>query len=139
MSALGGKWTTKDITIAALLHCVTKTCYVPAGRTGEEIDVDHGIVDVFAFQEALLMEAIFGIALLALIWVGFRRWLQYKRGLGRLIAEQSAERAAQYGAQMERVEARLKVVEQIVTDVRVETAALRTNPLLEREEVHPNR
>lgn len=78
--------------------------------------MNHGIIDVVAFQEALLIEAAFGIALLAMIWVGFRRWLQYKERMGRLIAEQTAERAAQYGAQMERVEARLKAVEQIVAD-----------------------
>lgn len=78
--------------------------------------MNHGIIDVVAFQEALLIEAAFGIALLAMIWVGFRRWLQFKERMGRLIAEQTAERAAQYGAQMERVEARLKAVEQIVAD-----------------------
>jgi hypothetical protein len=94
--------------------------------------VNHGIVDVFAFQEALLMEAVFGIALLTMIWVGFRRWLQHKEKMGRLIAEQTAERAAQHDAQMERVEARLKAVEQIVTDGGVQTAQIdapRTNPL----------
>jgi hypothetical protein len=85
--------------------------------------VNHGIVDVFAFQEALLMEAVFGIALLAMIWVGFRRWLQHKEKMGRLIAEQTAERAAQYGAHMERVEARLKQVEQIVSDRGAQTTA----------------
>lgn len=93
----------------------------------------HGIIDVFAFQEALLMEAIFGIALLTMIWVGFRRWLQYKEKIGQLIAEQTAERAAQYCAQMERVEARLKAMERIVTEAGVETAgqidALPTNQL----------
>ena len=123
-----GKLTLEDIT--ALLYCVTTSCYVSAA--GEEIDVNHGIVDVFAFQEALLMEAVFGIALLAMIWVGFRRWLQYKEKMGRLIAEQTAERAAQYGAQMERVEARLKAVEQIVPDGGVQATAqidaLSTNP-----------
>jgi hypothetical protein len=98
--------------------------------------VSHGIVDVFAFQEALLIEAIFGIALLAIIWAGFRRWLQYKEKMGRLIAEQTAERAAQYGAHMERVEARLKTIEQIVTDgghpAEAQIDALGTNPLPER-------
>lgn len=95
--------------------------------------MNHGIVDVFAFQEALLIEAVFGIALLAMLWVGFRRWLQHKEKMGRLIAEQTAERTVQYGAQMERVEARLKAIEQIVTDGGVQTNAqineLRTNPL----------
>jgi hypothetical protein len=85
--------------------------------------VDHGIVDVFAYQEALLIEAAFGIALLVMIWVGFRRWLQHKEKMGQLIARDTAERAAQYGAHMERVEARLKAVEQLVTDDGTETAA----------------
>jgi hypothetical protein len=92
--------------------------------------VTHGIVDVFAFQEALLIEAVFGIALLTMIWVGFRRWLQHKEKMGRLIAEQVAERAAQQGAQ--RVEARLNAVEQIVTDGGVQPVqidALGTNRL----------
>jgi len=117
----------------ALLYCVTTACYIPPFGAAEEMDVGHGIVDVFAFQEALLMEAIFGIALLTMIWVGFRRWLQYKEKIGQLIAEQTAERAAQYGAQMERVEARLKAMERIVTEAGVETAgqidALPTNQL----------
>jgi hypothetical protein len=94
--------------------------------------VTHGIVDVFAFQEALLIEAVLGIALLTMIWVGFRRWLQHKEKMGRLIAEQVAERATQQGAQMERVEARLNAVEQIVTDGGVQPVqidALGTNRL----------
>jgi hypothetical protein len=95
----------------------------PFGGAGEEIDVNHGIVDVFAFQEALLMEAIFGIALLTIIWVGFRRWLEHKERLGRLIAEQTAERAAQYAAQIGRVEGRLKALEQIATDGGAQTVA----------------
>jgi hypothetical protein len=107
--------------------------YVPAAGAGEEIDVNHGIVDVFAFQEALLIEATFGIALLVMIWVGFRRWLQHKEKMGRLIAEQTAERAAQYGARIERVEAQLKAIEEIVTDGGVQSAAqidaLGSNPL----------
>jgi hypothetical protein len=77
--------------------------------------VSHGILDVVAFQEALLIEVILTIAILAMIWVGFRRWLQHKEKMGRFIAEQTAERAA-YGAHMERVEERLKAIEQIVTD-----------------------
>ena len=106
----------------------------------------HGIVDVFAFQEALLIEAIFGIALLTMIWVGFRRWLQYKEKTSRLIAEQTTERDAQYGAHLERVEARLKAIEDIVIDGGATAAAqidaLPTNPLsdptLKRDEVQPS-
>jgi len=95
--------------------------------------VGHPIVDVFAYQETLLIMAIFGIAILTMIWVGFRRWLQYKERMGRLFAEQMAERAAQYGAEMERVEGRLKALEQVATGGGVETAAqidpLRKKPL----------
>ena len=106
----------------------------------------HGIVDVFAFQEALLIEAIFGIALLTMIWAGFRRWLQYKEKTSRLIAERTAERDAQYGAHMERVESRLKAIEKIVIDGGAATSAqidvLPTNPLSDpiskRDEVQPN-
>ena len=105
--------------------------------------MSHGIVDVFAYQEALLIEAVFGIALLAMIWVGFRRWLAHKDKIGRLIAEQTAERAAQHGAQMERVEARLKAIEQLVTDgsghatAQIETLAPNSlpDPSLKRDEV----
>ena len=92
----------------------------------------HGVVDVFAYQEALLIEAIFGIALLAMLWIGFRQWLQHKEKMGRLTAGQSAEGAARYGAQMERVEARLTAVEQIVSDGGVHPAqidSLRTDAL----------
>jgi hypothetical protein len=95
--------------------------------------VDHGVVEVFAYQETLLIMAVFGIAILAMIWVGFRRWLQYKEKLGRLVAEQTAERAAQYGAHIEHVEERLKAVERIVADDGVDPGAQigtrPTNPL----------
>jgi len=63
----------------------------------------------------------------------FQRWLQHKEKMGALIASQTAEKAAQYAAHVERVEARLRVVEQIVTDGGVQTAAqieaLRPRPL----------
>ena len=53
----------------------------------------------------------------------FQRWLQHKEKMGQLIAEQTAEKAAQYGAHVERIEARLRVVEEIVTDGGAQTAA----------------
>ena len=74
------------------------------------------IVDVFAFQEALLIEAVFGVVILTMLWVGFRKWLQHKERMGRLIAEQNA-------AHIARVEERLEAVEQIVGDGGVQTAA----------------
>ena len=99
--------------------------------------MDHPIVDVFAFQEALLVEAVLAIALLAMIWAGFRRWLQYKERMGRLTAEQTAEG----DVRMERVEARLKAIEQIVSngDVQTQIGVTATNassdPVAKRDEV----
>jgi hypothetical protein len=72
------------------------------------------MVEGMAFQEALLVEVILAVTVLVMIYRGFRRWLQYKEKLGERIAEQAAERATQYGAQIERVEARLRMIEQIV-------------------------
>ena len=88
----------------------------PIVDSGWEIDLHPGAVEVFAYQETLLMMAVFGVAVLAMAWAGFRRWLQHKERIGRLIADQAAERSLQNGAQMERVEARLKAIEQIMTD-----------------------
>ena len=88
--------------------------------------MNHGIVDVFAFQEVLLMEAIFGIALLAMIWAGFRRWLQHKEKMDRLIAEQTA-------AHIERLEARLNAIEEMAADGAADRAtqieSIPANPL----------
>ena len=72
----------------------------------------NGVVEVFAYQETLLIMAVFGIAVLTMIWMGFRRWLQHKERIDRHIAEQTAERIVQYGAAMDRVEARLKAIEE---------------------------
>lgn len=76
----------------------------------------RGIVDIFAFQEALLIEVIFGIALFALLWAGFRRWLQHREKMSRLIADQTTGSAAQDSAQMKRIEARLNALEQALPD-----------------------
>jgi hypothetical protein len=58
----------------------------------------------------------FGVAM-------FNRWLQHKEKMGQLIADQTAEKAAQYAAHVERIESRLRVLEQIATDRGAETAA----------------
>ena len=94
--------------------------------------MDHPFLGLFAYQEALLIEAVFGVALLVMLWVGFRRWLQYKERLGQLIARETAQRAVQHGAHMESVEARLKALEQRVSDGASEAAligAAETSPL----------
>jgi len=105
-----------------LFYCIAspESCYAVAG-SARGPEVTHGVVDVLAFQEALLMEAVFGIALLTMIWVGFRRWLQHKERMGRVMADQTA-------AQIERVEARLTAVEQMVNDGTPKTAAQIDSP-----------
>jgi hypothetical protein len=84
--------------------------------------VKPGLIEVFAYQETLLIMAVFGIAILAMAWFGFRRWLQSKEKMDRLLSEQAAEQTAQFGAHMERVEARLNTIEQIVSDGGFQTA-----------------
>ena len=78
--------------------------------------MNHGIVEVFAYQETLLIMAVFGIAILLMIWVGFRRWLQHREKMSRLIADQTTGSAAQDSAQMKRIEARLNALEQALPD-----------------------
>lgn len=78
--------------------------------------MDHPFLGLFAYQEALLIEAVFGVALLVMLWVGFRRWLQHKERLGQLIAERQV-------ARMDQVEARLNAVEKRVSDGTGEAAA----------------
>ena len=88
-----------------------------------------GVVEVFAYQETLLMMAVFGIAILGMIWAAFRRWLRHKESIERLIAEQMVERVAQNDARMERVEARLEAVEQGGTQLPAQIDALPERPL----------
>lgn len=65
-----------------------------------------------------------GIPVLGGIGMGaFQRWLQHKERMSQLLANETAEKAAQYAAHVERVEARLRVLEEIVTDGGVQTAA----------------
>ena len=53
----------------------------------------------------------------------FQRWLQHKEKMIELIADKPAERAAQYASHVERLEARVRVLEQIATDGGAQTAA----------------
>ena len=53
----------------------------------------------------------------------FQRWLQPKEKMSKLIADQTAEKAAQYAQHVERIEQRLRVLEQIATDTGTQTAA----------------
>ena len=53
----------------------------------------------------------------------FQRLLQHKEKMREMIAAQTAEKAAQYASHVERLEARVRVLEQIATDRGVDTAA----------------
>jgi hypothetical protein len=65
-------------------------------------------------------------------------WLRVKEKQIEAQTSLAAEKSAQYAAHVERIEARLRVVEQIVTDRGVDTAAqieaLREKPRLESGE-----
>jgi hypothetical protein len=109
LQVAGGSVT--DVLAAASLH----HCIASPTRKCETGAMSHGFVEVFAYQETLLIMAVFGTAILAMLWVGFQRWLRVQEKIGGEIADQSAERSAQ-------IETRLQAIEQIVTD-RVQTPA----------------
>ncbi|KQS01395.1 hypothetical protein ASG11_17085 [Sphingomonas sp. Leaf357] len=46
----------------------------------------------------------------------FKRWLSHREKMGEALNAQTAEKAAQYAAQTERLEQRVRVLERIVTD-----------------------
>ena len=70
----------------------------------------------FAIVVGLPVLGGFGVAI-------FQRWLLHKEKMSQLIADKTAEKAAQYAAHVERIEARVRVLEQIATDGGVQTAA----------------
>ena len=65
----------------------------------------------------------------------FKMWLRIKEKQIEAQSSLAAEKTAQYAAHVERIEARVRVLEQIVTDKGVETAAqieaLRDRPRIE--------
>ena len=68
--------------------------------------------------EAVGALAVAGVVIGVLILIGtvFKRIMQYKeRALG-LTADRTAEKAAQYASHVERLEARVRVLERIATD-----------------------
>ena len=81
-----------------------------------------------------------GIPVIAGIWGDvYKRRLKFREREMELLGSQTAEKAAQYAAHTERLEARVRVLEQIVTDGGIETAAqieaLRTPRLTKEENV----
>ena len=63
------------------------------------------------------------IPLAAIAIAPFKMWLRLKEKQIESQSNLAAEKSAQYAQHMERVEARLRVLEQIVTDRGIETAA----------------
>ena len=53
----------------------------------------------------------------------FQRWLQHKERMGQLLAHETAEKAAQYASRTHELEERVRVLEEIITDGGVQTAA----------------
>jgi cob(I)alamin adenosyltransferase len=86
-------------------------------------------------EPSLLLFFVIVVAIPVLGGIGvamFQRWLQHKERMGQLVANETAEKAAQYASHVERIEARLRVLEEIVTDGGMQTAAqieaLRSSP-----------
>lgn len=63
----------------------------------------------------------------------FKRWLKHKEAMTTALNTQTAEKAAQYAAHVERLEERVRVLERIVTDrgigIAEEIERLRDAPL----------
>ena len=78
------------------------------------------------------------IPLAAIAIAPFKMWLRVKEKQIKTQSTLAAEKTAQYAAHVERIEARLRVLEQIATDRGAETAsqieALRDHKRIERDE-----
>ncbi len=71
---------------------------------------------------------IFGIG-----YATFERWLKHKEKMAKVLAQETAEKAAQYATHVERLEQRVRVLERIAIDKGTHLAAeiedLREQPL----------
>lgn len=72
--------------------------------------------------EVMVALVVIGLPVIALTLI-FNRWFKLKERRMELEANQAAERAAQYAASNAELEARVRVLEKIVTDGGLETAA----------------
>lgn len=72
--------------------------------------------------EAIVALIVIGLPVIGLTLI-FSRWFKLKERRMELEANQAAERAAQYAASNAELEARVRVLEKIVTDGGLETAA----------------
>lgn len=86
--------------------------------------------------EAIIALIVIGLPVLSFAYL-FSRWFKLKERKMELEANQAAEKAAQYAASNAELEARVRVLEKIVTDGGIETAAqieaLRSPPAIRRE------
>jgi hypothetical protein len=74
--------------------------------------------------EAVAAFALFGTVIAVLIVLGgsFKRYLAFKERQFALTADSTAEKAAQYASHVEKLEARVRVLERIATDKGAELA-----------------
>jgi hypothetical protein len=88
--------------------------------------------------EVLIAFFVIGLPMIAFTLI-FNRWFKLKEKRMELEANQAAEKAAQYAASNAELEARVRVLEKIVTDGGLETAAqieaLRTPRLTDGDKV----
>ena len=87
-------------------------------------------------ENFILMFFVIVVGIPVLLGVGgdvVKRWIKLKERQLELTSSQTAERAAQYAAQTERLEQRVRVLERIVTDKGIDVAdeieRLRDRPL----------
>lgn len=72
------------------------------------------------------------ISVIGIVGDVYKRRLRFKERQLELVSQQTAEKAAQYAAQAERLEARVRVLERIATDKSAEVA-LQIESLRERQ------
>jgi hypothetical protein len=64
------------------------------------------------------LPVVFGIG-----YAAFERWLKHKEKLAKALTQETAEKAAQYAAHVERLEQRVRVLERIAIDKGTHLAA----------------
>lgn len=71
-------------------------------------------------DELMILALIFMVVIVPVVFgVGsdiFKRWIAYREKELELMADRSAQKAAEYAAKVERLEARMQVLERIATD-----------------------
>lgn len=77
-------------------------------------------MDISPMSSAVFLSMLFIlVGLPALSWattIIVTRWLRHKERMAQVPGDETAQRTAQYGAKVERLESRLGVIERILTD-----------------------